>query len=175
MTRKPVIAIVGSTDEGAERNARALGTLVATRGWVVLTGGRDHGVMRAAAMGAKAPTLAPGLTIGVLPDAHAAVAPEIDVAIVTGMGEARNNAIVLSGDVVVACGVDGPGTASEVALALRNGKHVVLLGAAPEAVAFFDQVAQRSGMGRLLFHAESADEAVAYADQLLQGRTLGAP
>lgn len=168
MTRKIVIAIVGSTDERAEQNARALGTLVAARGWVVLTGGRDHGVMRAAAVGAKSSTLTlPGLTIGLLPDARATAAPEIDVAIVTGMGEARNNAIVLSGDVVVACGVDGPGTASEVALALRNGKHVVLLGATPEAIAFFEQVGRRTGLSQLLSHAESPDEVIARIDDVL--------
>lgn len=172
MTRKTVIAIVGSTDEGAERNARALGTLVAARGWVVLTGGRDHGVMRAAAMGAKAPTLTvPGLTVGLLPDTGAIVGPEIDVAIVTGMGEARNNAIVLSGDVVVACGVDGPGTASEVSLALRNRRNVVLLGATPEATAFFEQVARRSGAGPLLAHADSPDEAIARIDDVLRDQT----
>ena len=164
--------VAGSTDEGAERHAYAIGRLAAARGWVVLTGGRDHGVMRAAAAGAHDPTLpVPGLTIGVLPDARAPVAPEIDVAIVTDMQEGRNNVLVMSGDFVVACGVDGPGTASEVALALRNGKRVALLEPSPEAVAFFEQVARRSGTQSLLRTFTSPEEGIAHIERTLAGGT----
>jgi hypothetical protein len=45
--------------------------------------------------------------------------------------------IVLSADVVVACGAEDAGTASEIALALKAVKPVVLLGASQEAHAFF--------------------------------------
>ena len=38
---------------------------------------------------------------------------------------------------VVACGVEGPGTASEVALALRLDRPTILLAPSPEAAAFF--------------------------------------
>src|SRR5687768_18016061 len=92
--------------------ARRLGQLVAEAGWVVLTGGLPAGVMEAACAGAKS---VPGsLTIGVLPTGpDGPVSAHVDVAVFTGVGEARNAINVLSSDVVIACGVEGPGTASE--------------------------------------------------------------
>jgi len=47
---------------------------------------------------------------------------------------------VLSSDVVIACGM-GCGTASEVALALKNGKPVILVRSNPVSEAFFQQLA----------------------------------
>jgi predicted Rossmann-fold nucleotide-binding protein len=46
---------------------------------------------------------------------------------VTGLGDARNAINVLSSHVVVAL-PGGPGTVSEIALALKAGRPVVLLG-----------------------------------------------
>ncbi|MGH7560664.1 MAG: cytochrome [Gemmatimonadales bacterium] len=135
--RRPIIAILGPSEASPVElsHARALGSLCARAGWIVLTGGRPAGVMAEAVLGAKE---VPGsITIGILPDTDGPVAEGIDVAIRTDVGHARNNINVLTGDVVVACGVSSAGTASEVALALRNGRPTVLLGAAPEAVAFF--------------------------------------
>ncbi len=60
----------------------------------------------------------------------------MDIAIVTDMGSARNNINVLSAHVVVACGM-GAGTASEVALAIKAGKPVILLDDNWESMAFF--------------------------------------
>ncbi len=125
--RKPVIGVMGGADVGAEvcALARELGKLIAERGWVLLNGGRDAGVMRASAAGARE---AGGTVIGILPDADASrAAPDLDYAIVTGMGDARNLINVLSSDVVIAC-PGGAGTLSEVALALKSGKRVILLG-----------------------------------------------
>jgi uncharacterized protein (TIGR00725 family) len=126
--------------------ARRLGRLVAEAGWVVLTGGRPTGVMEAACAGAKS---VPGsLTVGILPSGpDGPVSGAVDLAVFTGIGEARNAINVLSSDVVVACGVEGPGTASEVALALRLARPMVLLAPSPEAAAFFRTV---SGTGQLL-------------------------
>jgi uncharacterized protein (TIGR00725 family) len=134
--RKPVIALVGSGQDGdsASSYARELGRLVAENGWVLITGGRDAGVMKAANEGAKE---AAGLTIGILPNREADISPDVAVAIITDAGEARNNIIVLSADVVISCGIDDPGTASEVALALKAGKTVILLGASEAAKEFF--------------------------------------
>ena len=79
-------------------NARVLGELIARREWVVLTGGRDVGVMDAACQGAKK---VPGsLTIGVLPSARERVSKYVDLAIITEMGNARNNVNVMSSNVV---------------------------------------------------------------------------
>ena len=115
-------------------NAYQLGKLIAQQGWGLLTGGRKAGVMNAASQGAKA---AGGLTIGILPDNNTdRLSEAVDIAIVTGMGNARNNINVLSSDAIVACGI-GAGTASEIALALKNGKKVILLTDEREAQQFF--------------------------------------
>jgi len=78
--------------------------------------------MEAACRGAKAEG---GTTVGILPTDHRRHANEyVDIAIATGMGEARNALIVRAADVVIA--IDGEfGTLSEIALALRTGKPVV--------------------------------------------------
>src|SRR5262249_40109964 len=78
-----------------------------------------------------------GLTVGILPTADAATAsPDVDIVLTTGLGEARNAVIALSGDALVACGMSA-GTASEVALALRAGKPVLLLNADSASIDFF--------------------------------------
>lgn len=60
----------------------------------------------------------------------------MDIAIVTALGNARNNINVLSSDLVIACGM-GAGTASEVALALKANKKVILLNNVKESQSFF--------------------------------------
>jgi len=125
--RQTVIGVMGGGKVSPEVTAMAfeLGRLIAAKGWVLLNGGRNVGVMDASARGAHS---AGGVVIGVLPGHdRSAASPAVDYAIVTGMGDARNLINVLSSDVVVAC----PGTAgtlSEVALALKNGRPVIELG-----------------------------------------------
>ena len=98
-------------------NAEQLGQLIAQHGWILLTGGRKAGVMEAASRGAKN---AGGLTIGILPNNNTdGINEDVDIAIITDLGNARNNINVLSSQVVIACGM-GIGTASEIALALKN-------------------------------------------------------
>ncbi|HAN91531.1 MAG: LOG family protein [Nitrospira sp.] len=134
-------------------NARVLGELIARREWVVLTGGRDVGVMDAACQGAKK---VPGsLTIGVLPSARERVSKYVDLAIITEMGNARNNVNVMSSNVVVVCGLMGAGTVSEVALALKAGKPVILVGATPAEEKFFKKLG-----GRLIASVDSPEEAI---------------
>ncbi len=68
--------------------------------------------MDAASQGAKADG---GLIVGILPGrSKAEISDAVDLAILSGMGNARNNINVLSSDIVVACGI-GLGTASEIA------------------------------------------------------------
>ncbi len=105
--------------------AEELGGLIARRGWVLLNGGRNTGVMAASARGAKR---AGGTVIGILPDRSTKKAsPDLDIAVVTGMGDGRNLINVLSSDVVIAC-PGSLGTMCEVVLALNAGKPVILLG-----------------------------------------------
>jgi uncharacterized protein (TIGR00725 family) len=134
-------------------DARLLGELIARQGWVLLTGGRASGVMDAASQGAK--SVHGSLTVGVLPDTKAKVSRYVDVAIVTDMGNARNNVNVMSSDVIVACGLGGSGTVSEVALALKAKKTVILLDADQSEVGLFRNLAPE-----LVFSATSPEEAV---------------
>ena len=135
------IAVVGPGEDasrGAVEDATALGRLIAARGWVTLTGGRDAGVMRAATRGAAE---AGGVTVGILPDANKHdAAPDLAIALATGLGEARNAVLVTAADAVIACGMN-PGTASEVALAVRAQKPTVLVRPTAEAAAFVGQIA----------------------------------
>jgi hypothetical protein len=104
--------------------AYCLGSLIAKQGWVLLNGGRDAGIMDASAKGAAEHN---GLTIGILPDDNCSkISSHIQIPIVTGMGNARNCINVLSSNIVVAC-AGGAGTISEVALAVKNNKPVILL------------------------------------------------
>jgi uncharacterized protein (TIGR00725 family) len=101
-----------------------VGRLLAERGAVLVCGGLG-GTMEAACRGAKQ---AGGTTVGLLPGESRSDANRfVDVAIPTGLGEARNALVVRASDVVVAVG-GGYGTLSEIALALRAGKRVVGLG-----------------------------------------------
>ncbi|MDJ0582286.1 TIGR00725 family protein [Crocosphaera sp.] len=125
--RKTIIGVMGPGELATEtdiKNAYELGKLIAQENWILLTGGRNIGVMDAANKGAKE---AGGLTLGILPSNHTQnVSDAVDIAILTDMGNARNNINVLSSDVIVVCGM-GLGTLSEIALALKNQKPVILL------------------------------------------------
>ncbi len=157
-----IIGVMGP-GEGATplemRVAYELGRRIAESGWVLLTGGRNAGVMDAVNRGAKS---AGGLTVGILPGSDRAHLSEaVDIPIVTGIGNARNVINVLSSDVVIACGM-GAGTASEVAIALKIGKPVVLLKVFQEGVQFFETLACGS-----LFVADNVDSAMAIVASLL--------
>ena len=78
--------------------------------------------MAAACRGAKA---AGGLTVGILPGPERSGANRhVDIAIATGIGEARNLAIIRTADALVAVG-GSYGTLSEIGFALKVGKRVV--------------------------------------------------
>jgi uncharacterized protein (TIGR00725 family) len=116
------VAVIGS---GAEHEGRAeeVGRLLAERGCTVVTGGLGS-VMAAAARGAKS---AGGVTIGIVPGETRAGANEwIDHVVVTGVGHARNLAVVASGDAVVAVGGQW-GTMAEIGFANVLGRPVVIL------------------------------------------------
>lgn len=141
------------------QNAYQLGQLIAQQGWVLLTGGRNVGVMDAASLGAKA---ANGLTIGILPTNNTnAISEAVDIAIITNMGDARNNINVLSSNVVIACGM-GAGTASEIALALKVNKKVILLNDNAESKGFFKKLSLEN-----VHVVNSPGEAIKIAEEIL--------
>jgi uncharacterized protein (TIGR00725 family) len=116
------VSVIGSGVEHEER-AEAVGRLLAERGATVVTGGLGE-VMAAAARGAKS---AGGATIGILPGEVRRDANEwVDHIVVTGVGHARNLAVVASGDAVVAVG-GRYGTLAEIGFALTLGRPVVVL------------------------------------------------
>ena len=114
--------MIGSGREHEER-AERIGRLLAERGVTVVCGGLGE-VMTAAARGAKA---AGGRTIGILPGEDRRDANEwIDHVVVTGIGHARNLAVVASGDAVIAVGGSW-GTLAEIGFARRLGRPVVVV------------------------------------------------
>ena len=116
------VAVIGSGAEHEER-VEEVGRLLAGRGCTVVTGGLGS-VMAAAARGAKS---AGGVTIGVLPGESRRDANQwIDHAVVTGVGHARNLAVVASGDAVIAVGGQW-GTLAEIGFANVLGRPVVIL------------------------------------------------
>jgi uncharacterized protein (TIGR00725 family) len=116
------VAVIGSGVEHEER-AEAVGRLLAERGCTVVCGGLGE-VMAAAARGAKS---AGGTTIGILPGETRAGANEwIDHVVVTGVGHARNLAVVASGEAVIAVGGRW-GTLAEIGFARTLGRPVVVL------------------------------------------------
>jgi len=120
------VAVAGPGEASAEERdaAEAVGRELARRGVVLVCGGLG-GVMEAACRGAKQ---AGGTTVGILAGKDRSDAnPFVDIAIATGLGQARNAVIVRAADAVVAIG-GGYGTLSEIALALRRSKRVVGLG-----------------------------------------------
>ena len=116
------MGVVGAGDSGARlaAEAEAVGAALARRGAVVVSGGLG-GVMEAACRGAKG---AGGSTLGILPGGDRSAANEwVDLALATGLGEARNALVVRACDALVAVG-GGYGTLSEIALALKAGRPV---------------------------------------------------
>jgi len=116
------VAVIGSGAEHVQR-AEEVGRLLAEHGCSVVCGGLGD-VMAAAARGAKA---AGGTTIGILPGESRRGANEwIDHVVVTGIGHARNLAVVASGDAVIAVGGRW-GTLAEIGFARVLGRPGVVL------------------------------------------------
>ena len=118
-----IISVIGasSCSLGEAELAQSVGELLAQRGAIVVCGGLG-GVMEAVCRGAKSKG---GLTIGILPGQDSSMAnPWVDIPVVTGIGEARNVAVVKSAQAVIAIG-GSYGTLSEIAYALKSGIPVI--------------------------------------------------
>ncbi len=162
MIQNPLIVGVmggGSVDRKSAQSAYQLGSLIAARGWILLNGGRNAGVMASSAKGARENG---GITVGILPDETArGASPFIQIPILTGMGNARNCINVLSSHVVVAC-PGGTGTISEIALALKSSRPVILLN--------FDiqDMFARYLKSEMLFAVKTPEEVIAKIEVLFQ-------
>ena len=125
MPRQAQIAVCGASQAGAELLGAAaeVGRAIARAGGRVVCGGQG-GVMEAVARGAAE---AGGEVIGILPGTDPGAANEfITHPVASGVGHARNLAVVASGDAVIVIG-GAWGTASELALARVIGRDVVVL------------------------------------------------
>lgn len=120
------ISVIGAgrCDSATEAAAHEVGRLIARAGATLVCGGLG-GVMEAACRGAREEG---GTTIGILPGTDRAEGnPHLERSICTGIGHARNLAVVASGDAVIAVGGEF-GTLSEIGLARKTGRHVISLG-----------------------------------------------
>ena len=125
--RPKQISVIGSGDceEGSEAwtLAEEVGRLLAEAGAVVVCGGLG-GVMEAVAIGAAG---AGGTAIGVVPWTSVGDAnPYCAHVVATGIGYARNVAVVASGEAAIAVGGEW-GTLSEIGHARSMGRTVVAL------------------------------------------------
>jgi len=148
-----IIGVMGPGDGASDRDiqiAFELGKQIATNSWILLTGGRRQGVMHAASKGARE---AGGTTIGILPSMDVKGMSEfIDIPIMTGMGDGRNYINILSSRVIIACGL-GAGTSSEISLALKTGKQVILINQDKTTIAYFHNLSP--GLVNEEHHVES--------------------
>ncbi len=125
MAQRVQISVIGASEGEEEllREAEEVGRRIAEADAVLICGGRT-GVMEAASKGASE---AGGTVVGVLPSLSPADAnPHVTHAIATGIGEARNLAVVASGQAVIAIGGEW-GTLSEIAYARKLGRPVIAI------------------------------------------------
>ena len=114
--------------------------------------------MEAASKGA---TEAGGTVVGVLPTTSPAEAnPYVTHAIATGIGEARNLAVVASGEAVIAIGGEW-GTLSEIAHARKLGRPVIAMQSWT--------LRNRAGTDLGIIAVDTPDEAVRAAVSAAQG------
>jgi uncharacterized protein (TIGR00725 family) len=120
------IGVIGGGEASPQtiKIAEEVGREIGRRGAVLVCGGLG-GVMEAACKGASE---VGGLTIGILPgESRRETNPYVKIPIVTGIGHARNLAVVKSSQVVIA--IDGSyGTLTEIGHALQSGIPVIGLG-----------------------------------------------
>ena len=123
MNKKKFIAVIGGWQPSPQEAqlAEEVGRELAMRGAILVCGGLG-GVMEAACRGASSEG---GVTIGILPgDSRQTANPYVQIPIVTGIGHARNVAVVKSAQAVIAIG-GSYGTLSEISHALQSGIPVI--------------------------------------------------
>ena len=123
MENKKLIAVIGGSQcsEEEAQTAEEVGRELARREVVLVCGGLG-GILEAACRGASAEG---GITVGILPGENRQAAnPYVQIPIVTGIGYARNVAVVKSAEAVIAIG-GSYGTLSEIAHALQSGIPVI--------------------------------------------------
>jgi uncharacterized protein (TIGR00725 family) len=154
--KRKVIAVIGGGQPTSKeaKLAEKVGRELAKSGAILVCGGLS-GVMEAACKGASAEG---GMTIGILPGENRRLAnPHVQIPIATGIGYARNAAVVKSAQAVIAIG-GSYGTLTEIGYALQTGLPVIGLNTWT--------ISRNSKQDKSIIPAESAAEAVAMALEL---------
>lgn len=159
--RQRQVAVIGSgsceQDSDTARLAEQVGRLLAEAGVAVVSGGLG-GVMEAVSRGASE---AGGTVVGIVPGTSVEDANRYCTHVVaTGIGYARNLAVVSSGEVVIAVGGEW-GTLSEIGHARSIGRPVVAL----RSWTLKGEGAMESAPG--IVPATSAEEAAAAALEII--------
>ncbi len=124
--KRIIIGVIGSsapTQQGRDL-AFQVGKLIADTDAALVTGGLG-GVMEESSRGCSE---SGGMVLGILPGSDPLAAnPFVDIAIPSGMGHARNILVAQTAQALIA--VEGSlGTLSEIAIGLKSGRSVFLLG-----------------------------------------------
>jgi hypothetical protein len=93
----------------------------------------------------------------------------VDIPILTDMGSGRNVINVLSSQVIIACGL-GAGTLSEIALALKLHRPLILMHVPPSLVASLRPLASSA-----IHTAATVEEAIAQTSQIVTKLNLADP
>ena len=162
-SQKLIVAVIGGVEcspEDAVR-AEAVGRELARRGVILVCGGLG-GVMEAACRGAS---IENGITVGILPtDDPDTANPYVQIPVPTGLGQARNIAVVKSAQAIIAINGDY-GTLSEIAFALKSGIPVIGLNTW--------SLAREGEVDRSIIEAKDAMEAVEKALSMSVKRKKG--
>jgi uncharacterized protein (TIGR00725 family) len=155
--KKRFIAVIGGSQASPKEISQAeeVGRELAKNGVVLVCGGLG-GVMEAACRGASSEG---GLAIGILPGENRREANRyVQIPIITGIGYARNVAVVKSAQAVIAIG-GSYGTLSEIGHALQNGIPVIGLDTWT--------LSKNGEMNRAIIQARNPTEAVKKALELI--------
>jgi uncharacterized protein (TIGR00725 family) len=162
--KNKIVSVIGSGNKGPQDQiAFELGQLIGKARYYLLNGG-GSGIMKASARGAAE---AGGIVVGMLPSnsvddprfAGKFPNPYVHIPIFTGLSDARNAIIVKSADIVVAFR-GGAGTLSEISLAIKNKKFVLI-------VNWEDLILPESFSNKLFRHVEGPEEAFLFIEKFL--------
>ncbi len=160
---KKIIGIMGATKASEKDlvNSYELGKYCAEKGYATLTGGLKYGVMNEALKGAKEQG---GITIGIMPtDDRTEFSEYVDIPIVTTMKAGRNYIEILTSDIIIACGISA-GTSSEISLAIKPKKKIILVGLSEEVNNFYRNLAPNQ-----VFIAKDYQETITILENLCIG------
>lgn len=173
MQRPKLISVIGPNEKTCTAEiydfGLELGKALMDQGYFMVCGGMQ-GLMEAVCKGARnSNQYKPGCTIGIIPSLDKSQAnPYCDIVIPTGIGIARNQLVVNTGDAVVAVG-GGAGTLSEIAFSWQFKKPIICyvgFGGWSEKLAGVDLDNTAS---ELIKKAESLGEVMAFLNEALKG------